>query len=278
LGIAIWERIATYGVTPERYGIVIVALWLALVTLYLVIRRNRADMRALLGSFALLVLLGSVGPWGVNSVSIASQFARLEGFLASEKLLTPDRRITDPLPQISDRGKREIYSILTALNQMGGLDKVKPFFAGRKGDPFATGEAGWTIVSNISTALKLNEHSLPPDQVSFTVSAPVTHDITGKGRLIGPVMAVPRLGQPVEPDRVGWIEPQALIIRDGERQWPVPVKPLLERLKAVPPSSSQQPLVYDVESGVRLIVTEAHGNLGEPSALHRMVFWIILQQ
>jgi hypothetical protein len=278
LAIAIWERIATYGVTPERYGIAIVAVWLAIVTLYLAIRRNRADMRVLLGSFAILVLLGSVGPWGANSVSTSSQFARLESFLATEKLLTPDGKIVDPVPKLSDQGKREIYAILLALNQMGGLDKVKPYFAGRKDNPFATGEAGWTIVSKISDLLKLNEYVPPPDQVSFSVSAPLTQDITGQGRLIGPVTALPRLGQPVEPDRIGWIEPQALIIRDGARQWTVPAKPLLERLKAVPSSSRQQPMVYDVEAGVKLILTEAYGNLGEPPALHRMVFWIILQQ
>lgn len=278
LAVAIWERISTYGVTPDRYGIVIVAVWLAIVTLYLAVRRNRADMRVLLGSFALLVLLGSVGPWGANSVSIGSQFARLEGFLASEKLLMPDGKIVDPVPKLSDQGKREIYAILLALNQMGGLDKVKPYFAGRKDDPFATGDVGWTIVSKIGDMLKLTEYTPPLDQVSFSVSVPLTQDITGQGRLIGPVTALPRLGQPAEPDRAGWIEPQALIIRDGARQWSVPVKPLLERLKAVPPSSRQQPLVHDVEAGVKLIVTEAYGNLGEPPALHRMVFWLILQQ
>ena len=108
LAIAIWERVSTYGVTPDRYGIVIVAVWLAIVTLYLAIRRNRADMRVLLGSIALLLLIGSTGPWGANSVSISSQFARLVGFHESEKLLTPDGKIVDPVPKLSDQGRNEI--------------------------------------------------------------------------------------------------------------------------------------------------------------------------
>ena len=70
-----------------------------IVTLYLAIRRNRADMRVLLGSFALLVLIGSTGPWGANSVSISSQFGRLVGYFDSEKLLTPDGKIVEPSSQ-----------------------------------------------------------------------------------------------------------------------------------------------------------------------------------
>ncbi|MGE0240985.1 MAG: DUF4153 domain-containing protein [Parvibaculaceae bacterium] len=278
LAMAIWERVSTYGVTPERYGIVIVALWMAAVTLYLAIRRNRADMRALLGSFALLVLIGSVGPWGANSVSISSQFGRLVDFLHSEKLLTPEGRIVDQIPKLSDPGKREIDATLGALRYMGGLDKVKPFFAGRKDDPFSGGATDWDALTKIRKILTLDQWTPPPDQVSFSVGAPIVQDIAGQGRLIGPIVAQPRLDKPVDAGRIAWTEGQSLVIREGARQWTVPAKPLLERLKAVPPSSQQQPVVYDVEAGVRLIVTETYGTLSEPPTLHRVTFWLILQQ
>ncbi len=278
LAIAIWERISTYGVTPERYGIVIVAIWLALITLYLAIRRNRADMRLLLGSFALLVLVGSVGPWGANSVSIESQFSRLMGFLDSGKLLTPEGRIIDQPPVLADPGRREIENIVWALNSMDGLDRLKPLFAGRKDDPFAGGASTWDALSKVRTILTLDVYTPPPEQVSFSAGSPIIQDIRGQGRLIGPVLALPRLGEPPTPARVAWIDASSLIIRDGDRQWSVPVKPLLERLKAVPPSTSQQPVVYDIENDAKLIVTETYGTLGEAPALHRATFWIILPQ
>jgi hypothetical protein len=47
---------------------------------------------------------------------------------------------------------------------------------------------------------------------------------------------------------------------------------------AVVQSSRQQAMVYDVEGGVKLIITEAYGKLGEPPALYRANFWIILPQ
>ena len=149
LVIAIWERISTYGVTPDRYGIALIAVWLALVTLYLAIRRNRADMRALLGSFAILVLIGSAGPWGANNLSIQSQFGRLVGYFQSEKLLTPENKIVDQPPTLSPDGKREIETILWTLSSMGGLDKLKPYFAGRKDDPFADQTDRWGTLGNI---------------------------------------------------------------------------------------------------------------------------------
>jgi hypothetical protein len=280
LAIAIWERISTYGVTPDRYGIVLVAIWLAIITIYLAIRRNRADMRILLGSFALLVLIGSTGPWGANSLSVGSQFSRLTGYLESEKLLTPDGKIVDQPPALSDEGKREIQSILYALNTLGGLDKVKPVFAGRKDDPFAPGITNWEAVNKIITMLKLNEWAPPPEQVSFTAGVPVTQDIRGQASLIGPVTAVERPAGTVPADIPAWIEGQTLYLRAGSRQVSIPVKPFLERMKAlgIAQSPLQQATVYDVDGGVKLIVTEAYGRLGDQPALHRANFWIILPQ
>lgn len=278
LAVAIWERIATYGVTPDRYGIVIVAIWLAIVTLYLAIRRNRADMRVLLGSFALLVLIGSTGPWGANSVSIGSQFDRLVGFLEKEKLLTPDGKIVAEIPKLSDQGKREIYATLLALNTMGGLDKIKPFFEGRKDDPFAPGITDWEAVNKIITMMKLTDWSPPPNQVNFRANAPLTEDIRGQGSLIGPIVATGFQTVPV-PDKVpAWIDRQTLILRVRNQQLSIPVKPLLERLKASEPNSTQPAVAYEAAGGVKLIVTEAYGSLGDPPVLNNATFWIILQQ
>ena len=73
LAIAIWRRVSDYGVTPDRYGILLVAIWVAALTAYLAFRRNRADMRAILGGIAVLLLLGSAGPLGANGLTISSQ-------------------------------------------------------------------------------------------------------------------------------------------------------------------------------------------------------------
>ncbi|MGE0007360.1 MAG: DUF4153 domain-containing protein [Parvibaculaceae bacterium] len=278
LAIAIWERVSTYGMTPQRYGIVVVALWLAIVTFYLAVRRNRADMRVLLGSFALLVLIGSVGPWGANSVSIASQFGRLVGFLDSEKLLTPDGRIVDQVPKLSDQGKREIDAILGALRHMGGLDRVKPFFEGRKDDPFAGGATGWDALTKIRKILALDVWTPPPDQVSFVGNAPLTQAIAGPGRLIGPVYLRSAYVQSQQTGLIIRTEDTDLAINVDDRKWTLPLRSLLERLKAVPASQQQMPVAFDIEPGLTVIVTEAHGTLGDRPSLTMATFWLILRQ
>ena len=281
LAVAIWERISTYGVTPDRYGIVIIAIWLALVMLYLAIRRNRADMRALLGSFAVLVLIGSAGPWGANSVSIESQFGRLTGFFQSEKLLTPENKIVDPVPTLSADGKREIETLLWTLSSMGGLDKLKPYFAGRKDDPFAVQGDRWGTLGEIRKILGLDVYTPEPEQVNFGAGTPFIRDISGQGRLVGPIQI--HLNAAERPAEV-WAKTdgQTLEITVGTQKWSIPVKPLMAKVKADTATQTQitqpQPVIYEAEPGLTLVIINASGELRDKPRYLNLGFWIILRQ
>ncbi len=281
LAVAIWERIATYGVTPDRYGIVVIAIWLALVMLYLAIRRNRADMRALLGSFAVLVLIGSAGPWGANSVSIESQFGRLTGFFQSEKLLTPENKIIDPVPTLTVEGKREIEALLWTLSSMGGLDKLKPYFAGRKDDPFADQADRWGTLANIRKILGLDIYTPEPDQVNFGAGTPFIRDINGQGRLVGPIQV--HLNAAERPGEV-WAKTdgQTLEITIGTQKWSLPVKPLMEKVKADTATHTQitqpPPVIYEAEPGLTLVIINASGELRDKPRYLNLGFWLILRQ
>lgn len=281
LAVAIQERISTYGVTPDRYGIALIAVWLALVTLYLAIRRNRADMRALLGSFAILVLLGSAGPWGANNLSIESQFGRLVGYFTTEKLLTPDGKIVDQPPALSPDGKREIGNILWSLNSLGGLDKLRPFFAGRKDDPFAGAQSKWDAMTNVRKLLGVDIYTPEPDQVNFGADMPFAQDITGQGRLVGPIQVRMNAGETPQPI---WAKTdgQMLEITVGDRKWSLPVKPILEKVKAATATPEaqrlRQPVLYEAEPGLTLVIINAQGTLdGKPGYLN-LGFWLILPQ
>jgi hypothetical protein len=281
LVIAIWERISTYGVTPDRYGIALIAIWLALVTLYLAIRRNRADMRALLGSFAILVLIGSAGPWGANSVSIESQFGRLVGYFQSEKLLTPENKIIDSVPTLTVEGKREIETLLWTLSSMGGLDKLKPYFAGRKDDPFADQTDRWGVLGNIRKILGLDIYTPAADQVSFGAGKPFIRDIAGQGRLVGPIQV--QMNAADRPDQV-WAKTdgQTLEITVDAQKWTLPVKPLMEKVKAEttaqPQLAQQPPIIYEAESGLTLVIINASGEIRDKPSYLNLGFWLILRQ
>jgi Domain of unknown function (DUF4153) len=279
LVVAVWERIVTYGVTPQRYGIATIALWLVIVTLYLAIRRNRVDMRVLLGSFAVLVLIGSAGPWGANNVSIASQFGRLVSHLQSEKLLTPDGHIVSQMPELSDDGKREIDALLGTLNSMGGLDRVRPFFAGRSDNPFANGTTGWEALTKIRTVLTLEWNAPVEDQVSFGASKPITQDIMGQGRLVGPFQVYSNASVSQQGDIWAKSAGDNLEIAIGDRKWSIPVRVLLGYIKAeLAKSSELKPILYDIDPGTRLVIIQTQGTLNDKQAYLSMGFWIILRQ
>ena len=272
--LALWERISAYGVTPDRYGIGVIAIWLVIVTAYLAIRRNRADMRLLLGSLAILLLVGSVGPWGANSVSINSQFDRLVATFNKENLLTAEGRIADPVPPISNDSKSEIRSLVYALNGMNGLDTLRPLFIGHKENPFAKGETGWTLASNITQVLKVNEYLPSPDQVSFSADQPIERIYSGQGRIIGPVNTHLRPNPSVTSVI---IENNALNVSVADRRWSIPVADFLRRIKADSNASPNTPIVFEAAPDLSLIVTSAYGEVGEEMRLNSATFWLIVK-
>ncbi len=275
--VAVWERIAAYGVTPERYGLVIVAIWLAIVTLYLAVRRNRADMRMLLGSFAVLVLIGAGGPWGANGLTISDQFARLTSLLSTNKMLGDDMRVVDPLPDIPNDTKSQIRSILDTLNQVDGLDRLRPLFAGKPNDPFAKGETGWALNSAIADAMNLNQYQTAATYVSFTANRPGTFEITGTGRLLGPVRALYSGQSPTGDEVTATYGDAGMTIRWRERSWTVATETLMEKAEAGR-NTDGVPLKLTVDPDVDMVVTELYGDKGERSILRGATFWLLVRE
>ena len=278
LAVAIRERLATYGATPERYGVIVIAVWLAFVTFYLAMRHNRADMRVVLGSLAVLVLIGSAGPWGVNNVSIESQFARLVRYVQAEGLLTQEGRIVDQPVSLTSDSKKEIGEILWFLENMGALDKLKPLFAGHKDDPFSEA-AAWNIRSRIREILALDDYTPPPvepTQVRFVSTGTLTQEIKGAGRLIGPAYLRSAPIGTQQGDAMLRNADRSLYITVEGRTWSTPSGPLLVRLREAATTHRREPLALEIDPTLTLVITEARGALGEPPFFTSGAFWFIL--
>lgn len=77
LAAAVWERLSAYGLTPERYALVLVTLWLAAMAALFSWRRTpERDIRVVPGLLAALLVAGSFGPWGAEAVTVRSQLAQ----------------------------------------------------------------------------------------------------------------------------------------------------------------------------------------------------------
>jgi len=70
LMLAIWRRVSEYGITPNRYIVVGMALWLSLVVYFTL--HEAAILRSYRHILA-LTLAATFGPWGALSVSERSQ-------------------------------------------------------------------------------------------------------------------------------------------------------------------------------------------------------------
>ena len=104
LGVAVFIRIGEYGLTVDRYLLVLAVVWALGIALWFSFRPERKrDIRIIPGFAALLLALGSIGPWGADGLSTLSQMKRLKaGLLANQSLdreghlkASTDMRITD---------------------------------------------------------------------------------------------------------------------------------------------------------------------------------------
>lgn len=124
LAISIYVRIDTYGVTINRYFVVILSLWLTGITAYFLIS-SREDIRIIPISLGLSLVLISFGPWGAFSVSENSQVNRFisisesQGLMENEVLL-PGRENAE----ISSEMQSELSSVLIYLTEHHGLQSI----------------------------------------------------------------------------------------------------------------------------------------------------------
>lgn len=273
LVIAIWRRVADYGVTPDRYGIALIALWAVLVTLYLALRRRAADMRFIIGAMAALLLIASFGPQGAYGTTITSQMSRLVALLTRNDALK-DGQIVSPTPKLSTEDQSRGYSIITVLREANGLNSVLFLFP-ETTRPVATDS--WSLHSDIKNKLGFNPYAGPGEFLSFNISRPFDHSIAAAAVLYGPlsVSGTETLStQP--PDRMAWHDGKVFHIRTPRHEWTFTTGSLVAQLKNTSSSTpNQSPMPIIIAPGVTMLVTDAYGAAGEEPVLNSLTFWLI---
>ncbi|MGB8315957.1 MAG: DUF4153 domain-containing protein [Aestuariivirga sp.] len=278
LVIAIWQRISDYGVTPDRYGIMLVAIWVAALTAYLAFRRNRADMRVILGGIAILLLVGSVGPMGANGLTASSQVARFASFLEANGMLKDGKAMKSAATlqsEIITKG----YSFLYALREVDGLERLKPLFSGTPEDPFKPGLSGWSLSDGISAFLGFNPVQIPVDPVNFTANIPLSVALTGTQRLVGPLQAYQDYKPEVAKEPMtAFYDATTLTIRLEAATLKIPLKDLMEKTKArlSGDSGKQAAVSFEIAPGTTIVIDSVYGDLNATPPLGSARFWLIL--
>ncbi|AZN72185.1 DUF4153 domain-containing protein [Georhizobium profundi] len=110
--LATWQRISVYGVTPDRYLLVLFGVVTAATLLAQLRPSLRGDIRVIAALPVLALLVTSFGPQGAVSISIESQSERFRAMVAD--------------PPFTPEENAEALDILGYLEVAGGLGAVEP--------------------------------------------------------------------------------------------------------------------------------------------------------
>jgi hypothetical protein len=126
LFMAIGRRVMEYGVTENRYFIILLSLWLFIVALYFLFSR-RKNIKFVPLSLFLAVLLSGFGPWNAFQVSSLSQHNRLEKIFQQNKILVNGKAVK-PKKQIKKVDEKEISSIVNYMIDVHGVESIQDLF------------------------------------------------------------------------------------------------------------------------------------------------------
>lgn len=121
--MAIFQRINPYGITEDRYLIVVMGVWIFTMSIYIILSRLDNIIIIPVSLFTLLAI-SAMGPWGMFQLSGRNQLMRLEHILQRNALLQNKRLVKEPSRVIPEEEARSIQSILRYLKKRGELDRL----------------------------------------------------------------------------------------------------------------------------------------------------------
>jgi len=125
LGFSIYHRVHEYGVTADRYFIIVLAVWLASIASYFLFSK-RENIKVIPISLFIIAVLSSFGPWGAFSISAKSQLGQLEKILTDNKVLANNKIDTTAAKTIPDSSRYRVESIVRYLVATGETDMLQP--------------------------------------------------------------------------------------------------------------------------------------------------------
>ncbi len=126
LSLAIFKRVAQYGITENRYFILVLALWLLGIATYFLFSKTK-NIKSIPISLCIIAFLSSFGPWGAFSISENSQVNRLENVLVKTNILQ-DEKIKKADTLVTGKNAVQIVELVRYLNTVHGFAGIQPWF------------------------------------------------------------------------------------------------------------------------------------------------------
>jgi hypothetical protein len=118
--VSIFVRVQTYGITPNRYIILVLALWLGVIAIYFSFSSKRNIIFIPL-SLAIIGFLCSFGPWGIFSASVNSQTKALQAVLSKHHLFEKGKFVAAPENNPVKMTSSEEDQIRTSIDLLNDL-------------------------------------------------------------------------------------------------------------------------------------------------------------
>jgi hypothetical protein len=120
--VSIWIRVNAYGITENRYYVILLGLWVTFIMLYYSFIKRYKNIFIPL-TLSLLAIISVFGPLSSFSISKMSQNNRLENLLIKNNMLVENQ--LQPSTAISKEDKSQISSILGYFNRNHSLKEVE---------------------------------------------------------------------------------------------------------------------------------------------------------
>ncbi|GAB2780819.1 hypothetical protein HNQ93_001306 [Hymenobacter luteus] len=130
LAVAIGTRIRAYGITEERYFVLVLAAWLLVMATYFLVRKGQGIIW-IPASLAVVALLSVAGPWGAFATAERSQLSQLREISAQYKLLKDGKLdgAGQRVPDLPFVVRQRLTSIFNFFAKREAVDKLQPLFA-----------------------------------------------------------------------------------------------------------------------------------------------------
>ena len=199
LFMALYQRIAQYGWTEERYLVALAGVWLIALALVQGLSGRLRDLRLAPALLAALLMLASIGPWGARGVALTSQVGELVRLLEAEGRLAAGKIVVAPATPLSNEAQARIRSIVRYLARNNELAALDPWFEGGKrprADDTGPRQRERALLAALGVRTPLAP-KLPggPDALAFSAQTPGAFDVSGFGRIAGPISFVLHPGQ-----------------------------------------------------------------------------------
>jgi hypothetical protein len=193
--LATYQRIAQYGLTEQRFVVLLIGLWILGLALIEARRSSRRDLRLVPGLLAGMLLIASAGPWGALGLSVLSQKGELSRLLTESGQLVDGQVVSSvmtPTPEsrMDERASR-VRAIQWYLSEKRSLNVIAPWFEGHPAAPFRTGNPPEKVEHEVLTALGVRPDLPPPGRdvyISHFASQPDVLALSGFSHVVGPLV------------------------------------------------------------------------------------------